>query len=95
MAIVTGRLSDVNNNRDRRSIDPNEHCARGIIQLLTPQFMSSAGDGAPDVPDLAHVEELECLSCVTPTSNNNKQHNCVNARTKQTVRCKTMAWLVT
>ena len=35
--------------RVKRSTDPNEHCARGIIQVLTPQFMSSTGNGRPDL----------------------------------------------
>ena len=31
--------------------------------------MSTDGSGKPDLPVTARVEELECLSCVTPIGN--------------------------
>ena len=55
--------------------------------------MSTAGSGPPDLPGIAvPVQELECLSCATPLSNTNAENNCVNAKTEQTVKCKTLAW---
>ena len=54
--------------------------------------MSSDGSGPPDVPALAPaVNELECLSCVTPIDNTSNENNCVTAKTALTVKCKTLA----
>ena len=53
--------------------------------------MSPDGAGPPDLPKIATaVEELECLSCSTPISNTNSENTCVNAKTTQTVKCKTL-----
>ena len=64
-----------------------------LVSRLSPQFMSTDGSGPPDVPKIASpVPELECLSCATPLSNTNSENTCVNAKTEQTVKCKTLAW---
>ena len=66
-----------------------------LVSRLSPQFMSTDGSGPPDVPKIAPpVPELECLSCATPLSNTNSENTCVNAKTEQTVKCKTLAWYV-
>ena len=66
-----------------------------LVSRLSPQFMSTDGSGPPDVPKIASpVPELECLSCATPLSNTNSENTCVNAKTEQTVKCKTLAWYV-
>jgi hypothetical protein len=63
-----------------------------LISRLSPQFMSTDGSGPPDLPALTNpVQELECLSCATPISNTNSENNCVNAKTEQTVKCKTLS----
>ena len=36
---------------------------------LEPQFMTSDGTGAPDLPTTLVTPELECISCVTPIGN--------------------------
>lgn len=67
-------------------------CILSLEQPLTPQFMSSDGNGPPDLPQVAAaVVELECLSCVTPIGNTNSENNCVTAKTSLTVKCKTLA----
>lgn len=54
--------------------------------------MSADGSGPPDLPALAAaVNELECLSCVTPIDNTNNENNCVTAKTALTVKCKTLS----
>ena len=40
-----------------------------FISPLDPQFMTSDGTGAPDVPTTLVTSELECISCVTPIGN--------------------------
>ena len=62
-----------------------------LVSRIKPQFMSPDGAGPPDLPKIAQaVEELECLSCSTPISNTNSENTCVNAKTTQTVKCKTL-----
>ena len=39
------------------------------ISPLDPQFMTSDGTGAPDLPTTLVTAELECISCVTPIGN--------------------------
>ena len=69
-----------------------EACSISLVQLLTPQFMSSSEDGIPDLPSLTISEELECISCSTRGENTNGQDSCVTAKTKSTTMCPTMAW---
>ena len=40
-----------------------------FISPLDPQFMTSDGTGAPDLPTTLVTPELECISCVTPIGN--------------------------
>ena len=40
-----------------------------IVFPLEPQFMTSDGTGAPDLPTTLVTPELECISCVTPIGN--------------------------
>ena len=62
-----------------------------LVSRLKPQFMSVDGSGPPDLPKLVDpVSEIECLSCSTPLSNTNSENTCVNAKTTQTVKCKTL-----
>ena len=39
------------------------------VSPLDPQFMTSDGTGAPDLPTTLVTPELECISCVTPIGN--------------------------
>ena len=43
--------------------------ADDYISTLDPQFMTSDGTGAPDLPTTLVTSELECISCVTPIGN--------------------------
>ena len=40
-----------------------------FVSPLDPQFMTSDGTGAPDLPTTLVTAELECISCVTPIGN--------------------------
>ena len=40
-----------------------------FLNPLDPQFMTSDGTGAPDLPTTLVTPELECISCVTPIGN--------------------------
>ena len=51
---------------------------RPLNQMLTRQFMSTDGNGSPDLPTMATaVSELECLSCLTPLQNSRADDVCV------------------
>ena len=58
---------------------------------ITPQFMSADGGGKPDLPVTVIIDELECLSCVTPIGNTNAVNTCVSAKTNGRVKCKTLS----
>merc|ERR1739848_255322 len=73
-------------------MEGNAGCVHSLVQTETPQFMSADGSGPPDLPTLAPaVNELECISCVTPIDNTNNENNCVTAKTALTVKCKTLS----
>ena len=59
--------------------------------MITPQFMSADGGGKPDLPTTVLIDELECLSCVTPIGNTNAVNTCVSAKTNGRVKCKTLS----
>ena len=59
--------------------------------MITPQFMSADGGGKPDLPVTVLIDELECLSCVTPIGNTNAVNTCVSAKTNGRVKCKTLS----
>jgi len=59
--------------------------------MITPQFMSADGGGKPDLPVTVIIDELECLSCVTPIGNTDAVNTCVSAKTNGRVKCKTLS----
>ena len=42
---------------------------KDFVSPLDPQFMTSDGTSAPDLPTTLVTPELECISCVTPIGN--------------------------
>ena len=52
-----------------------------FISPLDPQFMTSDGTGAPDLPTTLVTPELECISCVTPIGNTDSTVSRINQNT--------------
>ena len=52
-----------------------------FLNPLDPQFMTSDGTGAPDLPTTLVTPELECISCVTPIGNTDSTVSSVNQNT--------------
>ena len=51
------------------TVDTGSGGSGDTVFPLEPQFMTSDGTGAPDLPTTLVTPELECISCVTPIGN--------------------------
>ena len=92
-AISTTIWDDVNTDEQYESglIPPSATTGNVAAMYITPQFMSADGGGKPDLPVTVLIDELECLSCVTPIGNTNAVNTCVSAKTNGRVKCKTLS----
>ena len=64
IAVTTGKLSTFTFTGAATINGAND-----FLSPLDPQFMTSDGTGAPDLPTTLVTPELECISCVTPIGN--------------------------
>ena len=92
-AISTDDWGKLNTLGDHESglIPPATSNGNVAAMYITPQFMSADGGGKPDLPVTVLIDELECLSCVTPIGNTNAVNTCVSAKTNGRVKCKTLS----
>ena len=79
MAIATATGYDTAKDQIKADSVLSTHKLNMVVPLY-PQFMSTAGDGPPDVPTTTSQNELECISCATPIQNTDVSNPCVSAK---------------